>query len=456
MKNMTRELDEALQSCLELIRGGEETIESAIARYPEWEDELRPQLATALWMASHRDVLEPRPGFVSASRRRLVARIQQESQVQRPLTWLERLQQAWTVQKVAPVAFVFILLLFLFVSGTIVTASQRSIPGDDFYTVKRSLEEIALATTLDQVTGAELNLRLTRQRLVEWMALLNENRYSEVSASASDIEDQVSRTLDSIADLAAEDALAAARLAAEMERLMSQQQAILATLRKSVPTAVVPTVDQIIQVTQEGQERAEDTKQYTLALLEIPEDTRMAPPTATRTPFPTPLPTQPKSTPTLAPVDGIDEPDEPEPAPTSTKTPLPTPTPTQPPPPTATPTPKPTEEPPTDTPTPTETPVPPTDTPVPPTDTPVPPTDTPVPPTDTPVPPTDTPVPPTDTPTPTDTPVTPTEPTVMPTSANTPTASVNGDTGTPGSGFSEQEGGTPTPVPDIGPSTPGP
>src|SRR3990172_3919917 len=177
MKNMTRELDEALQSCLELIRGGEETLESAVARYPEFEDVLRPQLVTALWIASHRDVLEPRPGFVSASRRRLVARIQQESQVQRPLTWRERLQQAWTMQKVAPVAFVFILLLFLFVSGTIVSSSQKSLPGDDLYTVKRSLEEIALATTFDQTTGAELNVRLTRQRLDEWLALVDENRY---------------------------------------------------------------------------------------------------------------------------------------------------------------------------------------------------------------------------------------------------------------------------------------
>jgi hypothetical protein len=451
MKNMTRELDEALQSCLELIRGGEETIDSALARYPEWEDELRPQLVTALWIVSQREVLEPRPGFVSASRHRLVARIQQESQVERPLPWLERLQQAWTVQKVAPVAFVFIIMLFLFVSGTVVSASQQSLPGDDLYAVKRSLEEIALATTIDQTTGAELNVRLTRQRLDEWLALVDENRYNEMNFTAFEIEAQVSRTLDSIDALVDEDAVMAAQLAAELERLLGEQQAILASLRRSMPLAAAPAIDKVIQVTQDGQEMAETTRTTTLALIEpIVSDTRAAPPTATRTPVPTAVPTQPKSTPTSAPTEEEDEEDEPEPTVAPTKTPVPTATPTQPPPPTATETPEPTDEP-TDTPTPTLT-----DTPTPtPTDTPTPtPTDTPTPtPTDTPTPTeTNTPTP-TDTDTPTSTPITPT-PANTPTPSDSPTDAIEGGTGTPESAFSDE--GSETEIPPVDSGLPSP
>ncbi len=118
---MNKEFDEALQFCLDLIRGRAETIDSVVARYPEFEDELRAQLEVAIWLSTTSAALEPRPGFVSASRRRLVSRIQQEQQPSPALalTWGERLQQFLSVQKVAPVSFVFILMLALFVSGCI-------------------------------------------------------------------------------------------------------------------------------------------------------------------------------------------------------------------------------------------------------------------------------------------------------------------------------------------------
>jgi hypothetical protein len=437
MKNMTRELDEALQSCLELVRGGEETIESAIARYPEFKDELRSQLVTALWVASHRDVLEPRPGFVNASRRRLVARIQQESQVQRPLTWRERLQQAWTMQRVAPVAFVFILLLFLFVSGTVVSASQKSLPGSDLYTVKRTLEKIALATTIDQATGAELNVRLTRQRFEEWRALLDDPTSGEADTTASEIDAQVNRTLESIDALAGEDAATAARLAQEFEVLLGQQQSFLASLQNNPDPSVALAVTKVIKVTRAGRERAETTRANTLAMIEPGvDDPRVPPPTATRTPVPTPVPTRPLPTPTMAPIDRSGEPEDTKPAPTAVWTKTPTDVPTLPPP-TATHTP--TEKPPEDTPTPTNTPTPtPTDTPTPtPTNTPTPtPTNTPV--------PTDTP-----TPTPTDT------PTRTPTPTESPTSPNNGETSTPASSFSDQGGETGTPSTEGGASSPG-
>ena len=85
---MNKEFDEALQTCLDLIRGGRETIESVVALYPEFADELRAQLEIAAWLTSASSALDPRPGFVAASRSRLVSRIQQESRppVAVPLT----------------------------------------------------------------------------------------------------------------------------------------------------------------------------------------------------------------------------------------------------------------------------------------------------------------------------------------------------------------------------------
>ena len=77
---MNKEFDEALQSCLDLIRGGRETIDTVVARYPEYAEELRAQLEIATWLSTTGPALDPSPGFVSASRRRLVSRIQLENQ----------------------------------------------------------------------------------------------------------------------------------------------------------------------------------------------------------------------------------------------------------------------------------------------------------------------------------------------------------------------------------------
>jgi len=157
---MNKEFNEALQTCLDLIRGGRETIDSVVSLYPEFAEELRPQLEIATWLTSAGSALDPRPGFVTASRHRLVSRIQQENRppVPAPLTWGERIQQVFSAQKLAPVGFVLVLMLGLFVSGTVVTASQKAIPGDDLYAVKLTLEQIALATSLDEKSDAELQL----------------------------------------------------------------------------------------------------------------------------------------------------------------------------------------------------------------------------------------------------------------------------------------------------------
>lgn len=370
---MNREFEEALQSCLDLIRGGRESVDSVVARYPEFADDLRAQLEIALWLSTSSTALDPRPGFVSASRHRLVSKIQQEQQpvMATPLTWGERLQQFLSVQKVAPVAFVFILMLALFVSGTVVSASQKSLPGDDLYTVKRTLEQIALATSLDEVNDAELQIQFVENRLSEVQALIVEERYEEVAESIDEYEEQVSKTLEIINTVSDQDRFLAYDLAVQLDGILAEQKSILAVLSKNTPDSVgfnvthrLWTVSEIVKLNAEE-----------LAIFVPP------PPSDQPTAVPTSAPTRtPRPTPTLAPTQ---RPFLPSPTPTKTQKP-----PTQKPP---------TPIPPTNAPLPTNTPAP-TNTPLP-TDKPVP-TNTPVPtaiPTDPPIPtdiPTDIPPPP--------------------------------------------------------------
>jgi hypothetical protein len=359
---MNKEFDEALQSCLDLIRGGRETIDTVVARYPEYNDELRAQLEIASWLSATGPALDPRPGFVSASRRRLVSRIQLENQpvAPQPLTWGERLDQFLSVKKVAPVAFVFILMLALFVSGTVVSASQKSLPGDSLYSVKITLEQIALATSLDEQNDAELQIQFVENRGDEVQALIVEERYEEVAETILVYEEQVSKTLETIKEVSGQNRFLAYDLAARLDGILAEQKSILAVLAQNAPDSVGLNISRVWVVSEVVKLTAEDIANF------VPPPPA-PPPSATFTPFPT---RTPRPSPTLAPTQ--------PPAPTPTQTKIP-----------------PTKVPPTDTPVP-PTPVPPTNTPAPPTNTPVPPT--PVPPTNTPAPPTSTSIPPTNTP----------------------------------------------------------
>jgi hypothetical protein len=380
---MNKKFDETFQSCLDLIRGGQETIESVIARYPEYADELRVQLEGAIWLSTSSAALDPRPGFVSASRNRLVSRIKQEQQPEltTPITWSGRLQQFFSVQKVVPAAFVFVLMLALFVSGSVVSASQKALPGDDLYSVKRTLEQIALATSLDEKNDAELQIQFVEKRLTEVQALIVEERYEEVAETIKEYEEEVNKTLQILQTVYDEDRFLAIELAVELETLLAEQKNILAILIRNAPASVDFSVYRVWVTTEIVGLAAEEFTNFVPSPLSVPPVVEPTIP-PTRTPRPTP---------TYAPTE---RPVRPSPIPTNTPKP-------------------PTPVPPTNTPLPTNTPVP-TSTPVP-TNTPVP-TDTP---TNTPLP-TDTPTPtPTDNPTPTNTPL----PTDTPTNTPTPIAS---------------------------------
>ena len=369
---MNKEFNEALQTCLDLIRGGRETIDSVVSLYPEFAEDLRPQLEIATWLTSAGSALDPRPGFVTASRHRLVSRIQQENRppVPVPLTWGERFQQFFSAQKLAPVGFVLVLMLGLFVSGTVVTASQKAIPGDDLYAVKLTLEQIALATSLDEKSDAELQIQMVENRLTEVQALIVEERYDEVAETIQESTEQISKTLEIIQIVREEDRFLAADLAAQLDGLLSEQKIILSVLTRNAPANVsanfirVWAVSEIVKIT-------------------VSDIASIVPPPPAPPPSAVPrvAPTRtPRPRPTLAP----------------TQPPAPTPTKTRRPPTAVPPTPTNTPVPPTNTPTPTNTPVPPTNTPTP-TNTPEPtatPTATdPPPPTNTPTdPPTPTPV----------------------------------------------------------------
>lgn len=67
---------EAQFDCLlKKVKSGQLDIETALAEYPQSEQELRQLLEIVSWLEAQRGELNPRPEFVAASRRRLVEKI---------------------------------------------------------------------------------------------------------------------------------------------------------------------------------------------------------------------------------------------------------------------------------------------------------------------------------------------------------------------------------------------
>ena len=135
-------------------------------------------------------------------------------------------------------AFVFVLMLALFVSGTVVSASQKSLPGDDLYSVKITLEQIALATSLDEKNDAELQIQFVENRLDEVQALMVEERYEEVAETIQEYEEQVSQTLEAIKEVSDQNRFLAYDLAARLDGILAEQKSILAVLSQNAPDSV--------------------------------------------------------------------------------------------------------------------------------------------------------------------------------------------------------------------------
>ena len=75
MKRTPDEIERIFIAGLDVIKRGDATINSYLSQYPDLADELRPQLETSLWLLDRKEAIQPRPGFLPDSKRRLMAKI---------------------------------------------------------------------------------------------------------------------------------------------------------------------------------------------------------------------------------------------------------------------------------------------------------------------------------------------------------------------------------------------
>jgi hypothetical protein len=329
--------------------------------------------------------MNPRPGFISASRQRLIQRIKQE-EMQKAVaaasprvSWWSRL--FGTPQLAFRLAIALILLAFLFsLTSGIALASQSALPGDVLYGVKTGLEKAAVAISPDPERQVELHIEYAQRRLNEIQELSLEGRYDEIPIAVEILEQQVDQAITKLERVAQSNPGSAKVLASSLQDTLENQTALMRVLAEAAPASAVPDIERAISISVSALAQTEEIIDQVSSpppgptaspvvipsMTPVPSETPTPPASPTLPPSPvasgtvtptgTPTPTivAPTSSPEprVKPTDEGGTPPSTYPTPTSPAPPEPTETKPPPPPPTE---PPPTEPPPTEPP-PTEPP----------------------------------------------------------------------------------------------------
>lgn len=248
---MDREFLDALDHCLDLLRRGT-TLEECLARYPEFAQELRPLLESAV-VLNRGTAVAPRPEARRRGRERVLAAAEQRS---RRRSWMRAL--LWRpLLRPALMAGVALALLGAVAGGTTVAASQ-SVPGDPLYWVKGVREKVVTTLPRSEVARAELQVRLAEERGRELETLLARGRLVEAEALVSRMAEHLERSAHYISlvtrrpspDVAMAPPPEAFRFAPLLRRLKSDQDYLMARLERALrqaPPSQRPAMQELVQ-----------------------------------------------------------------------------------------------------------------------------------------------------------------------------------------------------------------
>jgi hypothetical protein len=172
-------------------------IDQVLADNPEYIDQLRPELEAALWLYQHRDAAELRPGYLTASRNRLIGQIKGEENT--PIIATKSIK-VWSESRLL-LAFLTLFVVFLVFGYRVGTpAIRNSLPGDQIYQVKRGVEEIQLSWASVSSGEAALRIELADRRAEEVENLLIEGRYEDTAMGLQDYSMNISIASELILD----------------------------------------------------------------------------------------------------------------------------------------------------------------------------------------------------------------------------------------------------------------
>ena len=245
-------VDQIIQTHLARLQNGQETLDDLLAQYPDVADDLRPQIEAALWLQAHKDSLEPRPGFLLATKKRLVTQIQQNTAAQEPAKTgfsLRSILDLWQLKLSLQLATLTLLVLTLITFGKAVSlASQLALPGDALYPLKLTSEVFQLALTSGDAEDAALYIEFSERRTAEIVELYLDGRYDDIPQTADRLETQVGHARRLLAALTATEAGQASLLVKELEGSLASESFVLAFLLEHAPYEAKAGIEQALRV----------------------------------------------------------------------------------------------------------------------------------------------------------------------------------------------------------------
>ncbi len=309
----TKGFQRILEECLIRLSSGSSTLDECLARYLEYDTQIRPLLETALLLNLGRNV-KPSSTFIAYTRDALIQYMR--SHPYRPPIVTPMFRRT-------ALTFTILIAAFL-VAGT--AQAQSALPGDTFYGWKRTSERLWRVISPDPIAA---DIVLANRRLDEWIAVADDpirsadarDSYLEVISRLQPTGDDVENTINRIVPAlqSQQKILNEAGLASdELNDYLVEASSVLpvATLTQTMPTAsrVPPTATNIPPT-----------------VTNIPPTATQVPPTATQIP-PTVTATQVPPTETQIPMSPTDAPTEIVPTATDVPTeivPIPTDIPTE-------------------------------------------------------------------------------------------------------------------------------
>jgi hypothetical protein len=235
-----QQLNDILEICLTLVFSGHETIDSALAQYPEYADELRPMLESALWLHNQKSLVGARPGYVKASRKRIVDQIKAED-INPVLP-----KQLFPFLDRAVLRLVF-LTLFLFISLLSIQRGAQvinsSLPGDTVYPLKVTYENMELLLVSDSSAEAELYIKFANERAREIEELLDQGNFENIENSFEQYSENLVKAGDLITNMRG-DPVRKAVLAQTLTLSVSQHNQVFSSFTKAeIPSQIIVSVN---------------------------------------------------------------------------------------------------------------------------------------------------------------------------------------------------------------------
>jgi hypothetical protein len=186
---MSRNLEYALDECLTLLQQGR-TLQECLERYPQFVNELKPLLATAIAVYQS-DKPETNPIAFKTSKQQMLLALDKKLEEKNTndkfsiayfptffIQTLRKYQPKGNLVSRFAVATIFTLVLIF--AGSIFITSANSLPGDTFYPVKTFIEDVQYTFTFNPNARQELANKLQEKRQQEIMQILQSHRAIEV------------------------------------------------------------------------------------------------------------------------------------------------------------------------------------------------------------------------------------------------------------------------------------